>query len=93
MYAGVILNRPVYLIQLKFLLSSNTVPRLCLINANCDSHVPQGGHTLANRTNALAADFGRGFTVRDHRRAHAHTGLCVFIAGALILGKFASNSE
>jgi len=46
-YAGMILNRPVYLIQLKFLLSSNTVHESrTMINANCDSRMRQG-HTFA----------------------------------------------
>jgi len=81
-YAGMILNRPVYLIQLKFLLSSNTVhENRTMINANCDSRMRQGG-TRSQSDECTSADFGRGFTVRDHRHAHAHapTGLCISIA-------------
>jgi len=72
-YAGMILNRPVYLIQLKFLLSSNTVHDRAMINANCDSRMRQGTRSQSNE--CTAADFGCGFTVRDHRHAHAYAHL------------------
>lgn len=73
-YASMILNRPVYLIQLKFLLSSNTVHDRAMMNANCDSRMRQG-HTahIRNRTNAprpiSAVDLR--FAIID-TRAHAH---------------------
>lgn len=77
-----ILNRPVYLIQLKFLLSSNTGATTVPWSMQIVIRV-RDRSTRSQSGECTSADFGRGFTVRDHRHAqvHARMGLCVSIAG------------